>query len=219
MFRLKICGLLSVDNALEVAAAGADAIGLNFYAAGKRYVRPERAAEIVAALPAKLAKVGVFVNSSAAEITTIARQVGLDYVQLHGDEPASVAAELIRDGLRVIRAVRCSTSTLAKPLAWLAELHRRGGELAGLLVDAEHAGEYGGTGTKADWKIVETIRRAAPGVPLILAGGLRPENVAAAIQAVRPDAVDTASGVETSPGVKDPLAVARFAAAALAAFQ
>jgi len=219
MFRIKICGLTNPENARQVLDAGADAIGLNFFERGTRYVAPTLAREIGSLIPSTVAKVGVFVNSTAPQVLEIARSVSLDFVQLHGDEPPELAVELVTAGWPVIRALRCHAENLAGQLKWLAEFHSRQIRLAGILVDAAQAGHYGGTGQQADWSLVERIRDAAPGTPLILAGGLTPANVAAAIRAVRPDAVDTASGVEAAPGQKSPELVRRFVAAARDAFE
>lgn len=217
MFRIKVCGVTVVEDVRMLAAAGVDAVGFNFYPRSVRAIDERRAAELAAVLPPGVARVGVFVNATADQIERIARLTPLDYVQLHGDESPEFAAELAGT-FPVIRAIRCRFDEVARPLQWLDEFQRLGGRLAALLVDAAHDGQYGGTGAKADWRVIEPFRQAAAGTPLILAGGLRPENVAEAIAAVRPDGVDTASGVESQPGRKDPDLTARFVENARRAF-
>jgi phosphoribosylanthranilate isomerase len=213
LFRIKICGVTRPEDAAEIAAAGADAIGLNFYAGSPRFVEDSLAAEIIAALPAEVAKVGVFVNSDAATIRDRVSRLGLGWVQLHGNEPPDFIQEL--PGIRVIRAVRLQDRTsviLPKAKGQLVRLPNA------VLIDAHLPDAYGGTGKTVDWTWIPEAQRRLTGLPIILAGGLTPENIAAAIQTARPNAVDTASGVESSPGVKDAGKVRAFVAAAKGAF-
>ncbi len=218
MFTLKICGLTRVVDAELAALARVDAIGLNFYAKSKRYVTLEQARIIVSLLPHGVARVGVFVNHSAEEIRAIQAATQLDYVQLHGDETPQLAAELAP--LPIIRGVRCRGVEEAVDAArWVAECRRGGGVLAGVIVDAFHPSEYGGTGQLADPAVFVELRRLLPGTPLLLAGGLTPQNVASAIRATCPDGVDVASGVETSIGSKDPLLMRSFIALAREALE
>ena len=170
--------------------------------------------EIVAALPRGVARVGVFVNSPAGEVREIARRVQLDYVQIHGDEPPEYLAEL--DGLAIFRALRGSGS-FALQAKNLIDFCTKGGQPQALLVDAFAPGQYGGTGQQADWPAIAKMRSMFS-MPVILAGGLKPANVAAAIEAVRPAAVDTASGVESAAGIKSAERMAQFVAAARRAF-
>lgn len=216
MFRVKICGITNLPDAQLAADAGADAIGLNFYAASPRCCPLERAQEIAAALPAHVCKVGVFVNASADEIRRTAQAVPLDLVQLHGDEPP----EFLRE-IRPLPTMRAASAgdDVTQLAAYLAACRRLGAMPRLLLVDARHAGQYGGTGTTVDWHLLAQNRALLGGMPLVLAGGLTPENVAAAIGTVRPWAVDVASGVESTPGVKSPELVGQFVAAAKKAFQ
>ena len=207
MFRIKICGITKPDDACLVAEAGADAIGLNFYAKSKRYVAREIAKEIAAVLPASVAKVGVFVNASADEIRQLASEVPLDYVQLHGDEPAEILTEL-RD-IQVIKAHRCRERGLLSLARSLADVDSDAQPCA-VLVDAYHHAQYGGTGRSLDWTEVGRQKSLLGQLPVILAGGLTPVNVARAIRLAGPYAVDTASGVESSPGVKDAQKVKAF---------
>jgi phosphoribosylanthranilate isomerase len=215
MFHIKICGITSVDDAQVAARAGADAIGLNFWPQSKRHVRPKSAREISAALPSGVARVGVFVNATAEDIASIADQVGLDWIQLHGDESFELLAKL-PPRLPILRAFRCAEAGLLPLQHYLLESRGHGRGPDAVLIDADAAGEFGGTGRRADWMRIAQERSLLGELPLILAGGLTPLNVAAAIDAVRPDGVDVASGVECRPGIKDPALVEQFVAAARA---
>jgi phosphoribosylanthranilate isomerase len=219
MFRIKICGLTRIDDARVAIDAGADAIGLNFVAGSPRAVPVELATEISAVLPHSVVSVGVFVNSPAAEIVDIAAAVGLGWVQLHGDEPPEALAELPAH-LKVLRAFRLQAGD-ARPIGAFVDASRAAGRLPdGVLVDAFDPAQYGGTGKTLPWGIL----RGEPvnlGLPLVLAGGLTPTNVAQAITAAGAAvaAVDTASGVEAAPGIKDPQLVRAFVAAAATALE
>ena len=207
MFRVKICGITKPDDARLVVAAGADAIGINFYAGSKRFVAPEIAQEIAAAVGNRALKVGVFVNSTAAEILKLAAETPLDYVQLHGDETPEFVADL--SDLPTIKALRIRDASLAPVVNFLAACESAK-NLRGILLDAYSSTEFGGTGQTLDW---ENIGRAADRpaeLPIVLAGGLTPDNVDSAVRLARPDAVDTASGVESAPGVKDKRKVEAF---------
>jgi phosphoribosylanthranilate isomerase len=217
LFRIKICGITSVGDGRAAAGAGADAIGLNFWQQSKRYVRPEAAREIAAALPAGVTKVGVFVNATAEAIASIADEVGLDWIQLHGNEPAELLAKL-PSWVPILRAFRCGTNGFEQLTTFLTESREVGRAPDAVLVDADAAGDFGGTGECVDWSRVARDRDLLAGMPLVLAGGLTPRNVAAAIQSVRPDGVDVASGVESRPGRKDAVLVEQFVAAARAGF-
>lgn len=213
MFRIKICGVTSPLDARHAADSGADAIGLNFYPASSRFVDERRAAEIIAALPEHVQKIGVFVNMPVNEVGALADRLGLDAVQLHGDESPEAIAELLPRP--VIKALR--------PLNWL-EVERYVGACAAgsrprmVLLDAALGGSFGGTGRQGDWGLASQYVRTAQAPPLVLAGGLNPRNVAEAIRTVRPAAVDVASGVEVEPGRKDPSRMQAFIAEARAAF-
>jgi phosphoribosylanthranilate isomerase len=216
VFRIKICGITREEDARLVAEAGADAIGLNFYAKSPRFIELEQARRIVTAVPSSVAKVGVFVNAAAGDVTATFDELGLDYIQLHGDEPAEMLAEL---GSRpFIRAFRCGPSGMEPVTNFLGQCRRLGCVPAAVLVDAFQAGQYGGTGQVADWIAVADWQQRKTGVCLALAGGLTPSNVAQAIAVARPFAVDTASGVEASPRQKDVGLVRDFVAAARDAF-
>ena len=217
MFRIKICGLTTVDDALAAARAGADAVGLNFYAKSPRSIEHGQARRIVDALPPRVIKVGLFVNASQPDVCRTFDELGLDLVQLHGDEPPEFLARL---GDRpVMRAFRVGKEGL-QPVADYLDQCRRLDCLPRLtLIDSRVKGAYGGTGRVADWDLVGRYPSHDWHPPLVLAGGLTPDNVAQAIHAARPAAVDTASGVETSPGRKSDALVGRFVEAALEAFR
>ncbi|MCA9231193.1 MAG: phosphoribosylanthranilate isomerase [Planctomycetales bacterium] len=216
MFRIKICGITSVEDARAAVDAGADALGLNFYEKSPRYVATEQARAIVAALDDLPLCVGVFVNSSREEIERIRREAGLRGVQLHGDEPAEFLVGL--GACPIIRARRMDERG-AKALAEDVVACQAAGRLPdAILVDAAAPGHYGGTGKTIAWSELFDSERWLAGRPLILAGGLNPHNVAEAIRVVRPNGVDVASGVESSPGVKDPEKMRLFVSAAKAAF-
>lgn len=218
MFRIKICGVTSIGDALAAVDAGADAIGLNFFQGSPRYVGIPVAEKISAELGADVHKVGVFVNAAAATIRETSTFAGLHYVQLHGDERPEFLQELAADVpiIRVCRLDAGGLSAVAADVAACQSASRVGP--AAVLIDAAAPGMYGGSGVAVDWPQLADYRRWLGDVPLILAGGLRPENVAKAIRAVRPQAIDVSSGVELSPGKKDPAKVRDFVAAAQAAF-
>jgi phosphoribosylanthranilate isomerase len=198
MTRVKICGLTTLDDAVMSVAAGADAIGLNFWSGSARRCEESVAHAIGTRLRGETLLVGVFVDAGLAEITRITKEVGLACVQLHGDESPELLAQLLPHAYKALR-VRGPEIT--------EEVARFPGEH--VLLDAYVKGLPGGTGATFDWTLAEQIARVRK---LTLAGGLVPENVADAVRAVRPYCVDTASGVESAPGVKDPERVRRFVA-------
>lgn len=223
MFTVKICGVTTPQDAVNAAGAGADAIGLNFYARSPRCVKSETAREIAEALRGGALVIGVFVNHGPDEVARLADRVPLGAVQLHGDETPEYLAALPA-GLPVIRAMRIGPAGLAPAAAFRDACSGAGRPLAGVLLDASvpaAPGEeavYGGTGLRLDWPRVAAERRLLAGTPLLLAGGLTPGNVAQAIRSSGAEGVDTASGVEVSPGVKDDELVRRFVTAARGAF-
>jgi len=201
--RVKICGVTSVADARAAVAAGADMIGLNFYPGSKRCISLERAREIVAVLPPQVWRVGLFVNATRAEIEHVRRELALDAIQLHGDE----APEMGRGfDVPVIRALRLTEpGDAARAVArYVADY---------FLCEGDAGGAYGGAGASFAWEWA----RAVPRERLVVAGGLTPENVADAVRALRPFAVDVASGVESAPGIKDPARMAALVAHAKAA--
>jgi phosphoribosylanthranilate isomerase len=217
MFTIKICGITRPEDAEAAAAAGADAIGLNFYEKSPRYIDADRAREIIAALPPSVVKVGVFVNAPMQEVCRAFDELSLDLVQLHGDEPLEYLAQL---GDRpIIKALRVSgTEGLRAMVDYIAVCKKLYRAPRFILLDAPLSEGFGGSGKSADWTLAKRYY-AAPGPPLVLAGGLRPDNVAEAIRMTGPQAVDTAGGVESQPGIKDPVAIAAFVAAAKGAFK
>jgi len=216
----KICGIRDVATAASIAALRPSAIGLNFFAGSPRHVLVDAAAEIVRALPAGVEAVGVFVNHSAAEVDAICARCGLRTAQIHGDEPPELLAEvsLRQPDLQIVRAFRMGAERLNPLGDYLEACRRLGVTLRACLVDARIAGQYGGTGQTVPWDILRDDYRRDKWPPLILAGGLTPENVAAAIRAADPWGVDVAGGVESSPGVKDPALVEQFLSEAGRAF-
>lgn len=217
MFRIKICGITNLDDAQAAVDAGADAIGLNFFSKSSRFVVPATARQIAMSLPATVTKVGVFVNHAAEEIARIVDDVGLNCIQLHGDERPNFLLELPA-GKPVVRAVRPSGGDFTSVVVDLAVCRLAGRIPDALLVDAEAPGTYGGAGRVSNWEAVVAHRAAFEDMPLILAGGLTPENVARAIKMVRPDGVDVASGVEFEPGRKLASRMIEFINAAREAF-
>lgn len=206
--KIKICGVTLPDDAARVAALGADFIGLNFWPKSKRYLAPERAPMIAAAAraaspaPGGIDVVGVFVNASIDDISAIARDAALDVVQLHGHEtPEDVVAVSLATQLPVWKAVAAAgPRDLERLDTWQSDA---------ILLDAPSAG-HGGAGKTFDWSLARDVRLRYPARRLVLAGGLEPRNVAAAIAAVDPWAVDVASGVEAAPGIKDAAKLTAF---------
>ena len=212
--KIKICGVTLIEDAARVAAAGADFIGLNFWPRSKRHVDVERAAALAAAVrgagPAAI--VGVFVDAAAEAIAAVHARVGLDVIQLHGAETAADAAAVAAaTGRPVWKAIAAGGPGDLDALdAWPVDA------VDALLLDTPTP-EKGGSGRSFDWSLARAARERHPARRLVLAGGLHAGNVAAAIAAVGPWAVDVASGVEAAPGVKDAARVAAFVAAARAA--
>jgi phosphoribosylanthranilate isomerase len=206
MFTIKICGITRPDDARVVAAAGADAIGLNFYPQSPRAIDPGRAKEILAALPLGIAKVGLFVNAVAPLVCETFDWLGLDLIQLHGDEPPEYVAEL--RGRPVMKAFRSGIADgLHSIMAYLDACRTLSCLPRMVLLDAPAIGSFGGSGKLADWWLAKQYQASCLSPMLVLAGGLKPENVADAIRATGVQAVDTASGVESQPGIKDRAAV------------
>lgn len=195
--RVKICGITSVEDGLHAARSGADAIGLVFYDPSPRAVTIEQAAAIVAALPPFVTTVGLFVDADAAQISSILQQVPLDLLQFHGDESPAFCEQFQRPWMKAIRM---------KPEIDLLTEAKRYVKASALLVDAYQPGVPGGTGETFDWaRIPASLKK-----PLVLAGGLTPENVEQAIAQTHSWAVDVSGGVEQSKGIKDPRKVEAF---------
>jgi phosphoribosylanthranilate isomerase len=215
MFRIKICGVTRPEDAVHAVACGAEAIGINFFPGSPRFVPALLAREIVGAVADRAEVVGVFVNESPGAIVALCGRLGIRRVQLHGDEPPGDASRIPLWRMKAIHADR--TPDLPALLAYPCEA---------FLFDAGDKGAYGGTGRELAWK---ELGERFPGVaggrgpggarkPWLLAGGLTPENVERAILAARPFGVDVASGVESSPGRKDPGKVKTFIERAKAGF-
>ncbi|HXV22205.1 MAG TPA: phosphoribosylanthranilate isomerase [Desulfuromonadales bacterium] len=196
MVKVKICGITKVDDALHACACGANALGFVFYDRSPRCLTPEAARQIIAELPPFVTAVGLFVNEKPELIRQIADFCSLDVLQLHGDEGPAACDFAPR---RVVKALRVKEAASLDGHAAYA--------VSALLLDAWVAGAYGGTGERFNWELAAAVARQRP---VILAGGLRAENVAAAVRTVRPYGVDVSSGVEVSPGKKDPEKVAAF---------
>lgn len=196
MVEVKICGLTTVDDAVRCIEAGAHAIGLNFWARSPRCVDVPTARAIVEAGGDRATMVGVFVDFTLEQIREILRETGIRWAQLHGDETPELVAQLLPHAYKAVGVKDGSAIELA-----------RGYPGEHLLLDASVPGMPGGTGRTFDWDIAATVAKERK---LTLAGGLTPDNVAEAVRAVKPFRVDVASGVESTPGRKDPELVRRF---------
>lgn len=195
--RVKICGIRDPEDARAAVAGGADALGFVFHKPSARYITPERAGEIIGELPAFVDAVGVVVDLEPAELENIARISGIDYFQFHGgEEPHACEAA----GLPFLKALRVGPDADILPAA------ERYSRARGLLLDAFVQDVPGGTGSIFDWSRIPAVMP----VPVFLAGGLTVDNVADAVGRVRPYGVDVSSGVERSPGAKDPDKITRF---------
>ena len=200
--QIKICGITRIDDAQKCAELGAHLIGLNFYRQSPRYIEPEIAQEIVAAMPRAVSAVGVFVEPSADEVRALTAIVDLRCVQLHGNIPPETCRKLAQE-FRVIRALRTNNHFRPEDARLFSGCD--------VLIDAHYPGLHGGTGQTCDWA---TARATLPFTRfLILSGGLNDKNVRDGIATVTPHAVDVCSGVESAPGVKDYRAIEKFIAA------
>lgn len=190
MAKIKICGIKTVTDALAAMDAGADLIGFNFYRKSPRYIDVGRCRDIMSVMRRfeQITYVGVFVNASVATICATMETLGLSLAQLHGDETTEVLEALDGKAFKAFRGIPESLNGFVRHAA------------PAFLLDASVKGAYGGTGVIADWKSAAELAKK---YPLLLAGGLSPENVAEAVKQVKPWGVDVASGVESSPGLKD----------------
>src|SRR5215210_9551221 len=191
MVKVKVCGITNIEDARAAATAGADAVGFIF-AESPRNVGIEGTREVAAALPKDVLKVGVFVNEEPDEVVRIAREVGLDYVQLHGDEGPEDVTAAREGGVKVIKALR------VRDAADLAEIDGYGADL--YLLDAYSEKARGGTGTRFDWGLAKSLKGRAN---ILISGGLGPENVRDAVSYFEPWGVDASSSLESAPGKKD----------------
>jgi len=193
--RVKICGITNVQDAHRALDYGADALGFVFYAKSPRCVSPVMVRKIIGTLPPFVTTVGLFVNETIDQVRYIRRESGIDLLQLHGDESPETVSAL---GPDVIKAIR------------VKDLHSVTGldayNVRAFLLDAHSDAAYGGTGLRFDWELVKHVE----GAPVVLAGGLKPDNVAEAIRLTNPYGVDVSSGVEVSPGKKDPVKLKAF---------
>lgn len=220
VFRIKVCGIRSIEDAFAAVHAGADAIGLNFFASSKRFVAAQTAKEIADAVRGRAAIVALIVNHSACEVAEIVSAVDCDWVQLHGDEPPNFIGDfrsLLASPRPVLRAIRVGREDYGRIAERIRAACLPESPPDAILLDADSQ-SLGGSGQQLDWSAIGRERRGLADLPLVLAGGLKPGNVAQAIQSVRPDAVDVASGVEESPGVKSRAKMQEFCEAAHAAW-
>jgi phosphoribosylanthranilate isomerase len=215
MFRIKICGITCPEDAAAAVAAGAEALGLNFYNQSPRFVTDEVAHEIAKVMPRSVKKVGVFVNECENTIRQFVEAYQLDAVQLHGDESPHFLQRLL--DLNVIAALRPQSGT-NHVISYLGECQAIDAVPQMILIDAYKPGVYGGSGNTVDWNAVRALRNVSYNIPIILAGGLHATNVEEAIRTSQADAVDTASGVEIPPRRKCPVKMKAFVDSAKRAF-
>ena len=194
--RVKICGITRAADADHAVACGADALGFNFYPRSSRYVEPQAASDIVRTLPAFVVSIALFVDEDAARIREVLDAVPVDMIQFHGGEPAEFCRQFERPYMKAL--------AVAEDVDLPAEAARYPDARA-LLLDTSHAGKFGGTGQTFDWSLVPGLSR-----PIVIAGGLNPDNVADAVKQLAPYAVDVSTGVESDRGIKDPVKVTAF---------
>lgn len=195
--RVKVCGITRIEDAMAAVEAGADAIGLVFYEPSPRFVRIEQAKAIAASVPAFVSVVALFVNAEPEYVQEVLNNVRIDLLQFHGDEENDFCGQFQRPFIKAQR-VRQASDVVASSLRFPDAL--------GILLDSYKPGVPGGTGETFDWSLIPESQTK----PLILAGGLTPDNVASAIEQVQPFAVDVSGGVEQSKGIKDPVKIDAF---------
>jgi phosphoribosylanthranilate isomerase len=196
MIPVKICGITTYEDAEIAVNHGASAIGMIFYKGSPRYIYPEKVEEWISAIPEKMKKVGVFVNEKRKNIKTIVEKLNLDYIQLHGDESPEYCEKMIRP---VIKAFRVGTDFDPAVLGNF--------QVHAFLFDTYQKGKPGGTGISLNWGLISNLKT---NTPIILSGGLNPDNINEGIETVQPSAVDVNSGVESEPGVKDKVRVEKL---------
>jgi phosphoribosylanthranilate isomerase len=201
--RIKMCGTTTLEDAEKAVRLGVDALGFIFYEKSPRYITPIDAREIISHLPAFMDFVGVFVGKEISEVVEIVRKSGINHVQLHGNENIEYCQKLIEKlpCCKVIKAFRVSSKSKAEDFSPYQYV------VSGFLLDTYLKGEPGGTGEVFDWEIIKKLNLQRP---LILAGGLNPDNITDAVSSVEPYAVDINSGVEVKPGVKDYIKLSRL---------
>lgn len=215
MFQIKVCGIKDLGTAEACVRLGVSAIGLNFYSKSKRFVSNRAASQISAGVRGKISVVGLFVNHTLDQVAEIASEVGLDFLQLHGDEAPTFIQDLDANptlkNVKVIRAIRIGpqneSDAVTEMKAWTTM--DRSGRLAGFILDTFQPGQFGGTGKTIDWNWLSSIELKTD-LPIILAGGLEPQNVSKAIEMVQPSGVDVAGGVENDNQEKDPAQIESF---------
>jgi phosphoribosylanthranilate isomerase len=203
--KIKICGITSKEDAFKAIKLGADALGFVFYKKSPRYVSPSRARNIIQILPPFVSTVGVFVDEKLGAMTEISRFCGLTTLQLHGEEDHHYCHRLKRYNVRIVKAFRVNDAFDFRPVEKF--------DVDAILFDTYQENLFGGTGKTFNW---EMLKRADIKGPIIVSGGLNPDNVGEAIRLLKPYAVDVSSGVESAPGVKDPILMERFINAARA---
>ncbi|RUM91724.1 MAG: phosphoribosylanthranilate isomerase [Thermovibrio sp.] len=195
MVKVKVCGITNLNDALVTVEAGADAVGFILYPKSKRFIKAKEVRRITQNLPPFIFKVGVFVNEDPHTVLEILSYANLDFAQLHGDESPEECEYIGEE--RVIKVFRL------KLIDEVEKIKPYVGKIRALLLDTYSESSYGGTGKTFNWEIARAVKERFPQIPLILSGGLNPENVRDAIKEVNPYAVDVSSGVERAPGIKD----------------
>ena len=202
MVKVKVCGITRLEDALSACSFGADAVGFILYPKSKRFIKPKEVRKITSQLPPFISKVGVFVNEDPRDVLEILSYAHLDFAQLHGDETPEECDYV--GAHRVIKVFRLKNGDEVEKIEPYV------GKVRAILLDTYDSKVYGGTGRPFNWEIAVKVRETFPEIPVILSGGLRPENVKRAVETVNPYAVDVSSGVEREPGVKDPEKVEQF---------
>lgn len=195
MVKVKICGITNLEDALHACYSGADAVGFIIYPKSKRFIKAKEVRKITSQLPPFLTKVGVFVNEDPRDVLEILSYAHLDFAQLHGDETPQECEYIGAN--RVIKVFRLRTEEDVEKIRPYA------GKVRAILLDTYDSKVYGGTGKPFNWELAIKVKEEFPEIPLILSGGLNPENVKRAVETVRPYAVDVSSGVEAEAGVKE----------------
>ncbi len=195
MVKVKVCGITNLNDALSACHSGADAVGFILYPKSKRFIKAKDVRKITSQLPPFLTKVGVFVNEDPRDVLEILSYAHLDFAQLHGDETPEECEYVGAN--RVIKVFRLKSEEEVEKIGPYV------GKVRAILLDTYDSKVYGGTGKPFDWKVALKVKERFPEFPLILSGGLNPENVKRAVEIVKPYAVDVSSGVEAEPGVKD----------------
>ena len=195
MVKVKVCGITNLNDALSACYSGADAVGFILYPKSKRFIKAKEVRKITSQLPPFLTKVGVFVNEDPRDVLEILSYAHLDFAQLHGDETPEECDYVGAN--RVIKVFRLKSEEEVERIRPYV------GKVRAVLLDTYDSKVYGGTGKPFDWKVALRVKEEFPELPLILSGGLTPENVKRAVETVKPYAVDVSSGVEAEPGVKD----------------